>query len=84
MKVGYQGTLGSFSQIASKELFKEAELLNYLTFNDVVKNVLNNTVDFGVLPIENSYTGEVSMVLDELFNSNVLFKTFLTTSLKVK
>ena len=71
MKVGYQGTLGSFSQIASKELFKEAELFNYLTFNDVVKNVLNNKVDFGVLPIENSYTGEVSMVLDELFNSNV-------------
>ena len=71
MKVGYQGTLGSFSQIASKKLFNDAEFYNYLTFNDVIKNVINGEVDFGVLPIENSYTGEVSMVLDELFNSNV-------------
>lgn len=70
MKIGYQGTLGSFSQIASKELFPNAELVNYLTFNDVVSNVLNGELDYGVLPVENSYTGEVSMVLDELYHQN--------------
>lgn len=70
MKIGYQGTLGSFSQIASKELFPDAELINYLTFNDVISNVLSGEIDFGVLPVENSYTGEVSMVLDELYHSN--------------
>ena len=69
MKIGYQGTLGSFSQIASKNLFPEAELVNYLTFSDVISNVLSGEIEFGVLPIENSYTGEVSMVLDELYNS---------------
>lgn len=71
MRIGYQGTLGSFSQIASKQLFPNAELTNYLSFNDVIKSVESGEISFGVLPIENSYTGEVSMVLDELFNSSV-------------
>lgn len=71
MKIGYQGTLGSFSQIASKNLFDGNELVNFLTFKDVIDNVLNGNLEYGVLPIENSYTGEVGMVLDELFNSNV-------------
>ncbi len=71
MKIGFQGTLGSFSQIAAHNLFPETELLSFMSFNDVILNVLNGNIDFGVLPIENSYTGEVSMVLDELFHSNV-------------
>ena len=71
MKIGYQGTTGSFSQIASSKLFPGEEFQNLLTFNDVVMNVLNGNLDYGVLPIENSYTGEVAMVLDELYKSNV-------------
>ena len=71
MKIGYQGTFGSFSSIAANDLFSNAELINYLTFKDVLNNVLNDDIDFGVIPIENSYTGEVGMVLDELFNSSV-------------
>lgn len=71
MKVGYQGTIGAFSQIAAENIFPDAKLNNYLTFKDVIDNVLNDNLDYGILPIENSYTGEVSMVLDELFNSNV-------------
>lgn len=51
MKIGYQGTLGSFSQIASKELYPNDELVNYLTFNDVILNVINGELDYGVLPI---------------------------------
>ena len=71
MKIGYQGTLGSFSQIAAKNLFNDSELVNYLTFKDVINSVLNEEISFGVIPVENSYTGEVGMVLDELFRSNV-------------
>ena len=71
MKVGYQGTVGSFSQIAASKLFEGEEFYNYLTFYDVIENVLNGSLDYGVLPIENSYTGEVTMVLDELYKNNV-------------
>lgn len=61
MKIGYQGTIGSFSQIAALKLFADGELLNFLTFSDVIKNVLDGKLDYGVLPIENSYTGEVGV-----------------------
>ncbi len=71
MKIGYQGTLGSFSSIAAKNLYPNEELVNFLTFKDVIDNVLNGQLDFGIIPVENSYTGEVGMVLDELFHSNV-------------
>ena len=71
MKIGYQGTLGSFSQIAAKNLFAEEELVNYLTFKDVIDSVMSEDISYGVIPVENSYTGEVGMVLDELFKSNV-------------
>lgn len=71
MKIGYQGTLGSFSSIAADNLFPNEQLFNYLTFKDVIENVLNENLDFGIIPVENSYTGEVGMVLDELFHSKV-------------
>jgi chorismate mutase/prephenate dehydratase len=71
MKIGYQGTIGSFSQIASLNLFPNEELINHISFREVVEGVSSGYLDFGVLPIENSYTGEVGMVLDELFKSNI-------------
>lgn len=71
MRIGYQGTLGSFSWTAAKKLYPNDELINFLTFKDVTDNVLNGNLDFGIIPVENSYTGEVGMVLDELFHSNV-------------
>ena len=71
MRIGYQGTLGSFSQIAAKKLFPDEELHNYYSFKDVIDGVMNGEIKYGVLPIENSYTGEVSLVLDELRLSNV-------------
>lgn len=71
MRIGYQGTLGSFSQIAAKKLFSNEELHNYYSFKDVIDGVMNGEINYGVLPIENSYTGEVSLVLDELRLSNV-------------
>ena len=71
MKIGYQGTLGSFSQIASKKIFGDCQYQSYLTFKEVINAVLNDEIDYGVLPLENSYTGKIALVLDELFLSNV-------------
>ena len=71
MKIGYQGALGAFSWVAAKKLFPNDELINHLTFKDVMDKVVSCELDFGIIPVENSYTGEVGMVLDELFHSNV-------------
>lgn len=65
--VAYQGAEGAFSHIATKELFKNNVLKAYNAFEDIFKAVLKGEVAYGVLPFENSYTGEVFEVFDLLY-----------------
>jgi len=69
--IAYQGTKGAFSYLTAKKLFKHSELNSYNTFEDVFLAVENKKTDYGVLPIENSFTGEITEVLDLLFKYNL-------------
>lgn len=64
--VGFQGTEGAFSHIASSRVFPDQKKKQYATFEDVVKAVRDKEITYGVIPFENSYTGEVGEVLDLL------------------
>lgn len=64
--VGYQGTKGAFSHIAATKVFPEGNLVSYPTFEDVFLAVDKGEIPYGVIPFENSYTGEVGEVLDLL------------------
>lgn len=64
--IGYQGTKGAFSSIAAKVLFPHHRKVNYHSFEAVFQAVLNGDIRYGVVPIENSYTGEVGEILDLL------------------
>lgn len=66
-KIGYQGVEGAFSYIASTHLFPHEEKLNFPTFRDVFQAVQDGEIAYGVLPLENSATGDVNDVLDLLF-----------------
>jgi chorismate mutase/prephenate dehydratase len=66
-KVGYQGTEGAFSHIALRNLFGPVKEMAYATFEDVIIAVERGDVAYGVIPFENSYTGEVGEVFDLLF-----------------
>lgn len=68
--VGYQGTQGAFSHIALKKLFPDYNEKSYKTFKDVFKAVESGEITYGILPFENSYTGEVGEVLDLLYQHN--------------
>ncbi len=59
-KVAYGGIEGAFSYIATKQLFPHNPLYAYPTFDEVVKNVETGVVEYGVIPFENSSTGEVN------------------------
>lgn len=72
IKIGYQGTIGAFSYIAAKDLYPNEILMNYKTFADVIKAVHSKEVDFGIIPLENSYAGRVSDVYN-LFQNVKLF-----------
>lgn len=66
-KVGYQGVEGAFSYIAATHLFAHEDKINFPTFQDVFQGVADGNIAYGVLPLENSATGDVNDVLDLLF-----------------
>ena len=66
MKTAYLGPEGSYSQLAGIKLCGNCELLPYQSFASVVQALLDKSVDFAVLPVENSLNGAVTQVLDLL------------------
>lgn len=66
-RVAYLGPEGSFShQAAYNEFGGSAELLPLGSFEEIFEEVENGRTSFGVVPVENSIEGSVSMVLDLL------------------
>ena len=64
--IAFQGQFGAFSHLAAKDLFPYHQLKNYLTFNDIFQALKKDETHFGVLPLENSYYGEIGDILDLL------------------
>jgi prephenate dehydratase len=70
-KVAYQGVIGANSDLACRELYPEYETVAQSSFFDVFKAVENGEVDFGMIPLENSYAGRVSEIHNLLQDSNI-------------
>lgn len=71
LKVAYCGTIGAFAYIAAKKMFPEAELIAFTDFADAYEAVENGKYDCAVLPLENSYAGEVGAVMDLMFSGEL-------------
>ncbi len=66
-KISYQGERGAFSEIAAEKYFGNGiEFFPSYSFNDVFKKVKRKSVDFGIVPIENSLYGSVFETYDLL------------------
>jgi len=68
MKVAYSGVEGAFAHIASCRLFPEAQKVAYPNFKAAYRSVVDGECDAVVLPLENSYAGEVGQVTDLMFS----------------
>ncbi len=66
MRIAYQGEPGAFSEAASRQLAGDAELSPCKSFEDVFALVDAGSVDYGVLPIENSIGGSIHRNFDLL------------------
>lgn len=77
MRVAYSGTEGAFAGIAAKKLFPNACAVAYGSFGEAYEAVVNGECDCAVLPLENSYNGEVGQVTDFMF-SGPLFVNYIT------
>lgn len=63
-RIVYAGALGAFSHIAAMKLFPDHTPIHLPTFENVVEQVESGEASYGVLPFENSYTGEVGENMD--------------------
>ncbi len=71
MKVAYSGAEGAFGYIAAKRAFPEATLVAFPDFESAYRAVENGEMDSAVLPIENSFAGDVGVVMDLMFSGNL-------------
>ena len=71
MKVAYSGTEGAFAHIATSKLFPTARKIAYGDFASAYHAVESGECDAAVLPVENSYNGEVGQVTDLMFSGNL-------------
>ena len=69
MKIAYSGTVGAFAHIAAGKIFGYCgERVPFGNFTEAYNSVVNGECDCAVLPMENSYAGDVGQVIDMLFS----------------
>lgn len=71
LKVAYSGVEGAFAHIAAGRIFPKANRISYSDFKAAYNSVQNGECDVAVLPIENSYAGEVGQTLDLIFQGSL-------------
>lgn len=67
MRVAYSGAPGAFANIVAERIFPDAKAVAYPDFKAAYNAALSGECDCAVLPIENSFNGDVSNVLDLAF-----------------
>ncbi len=72
MKIAYSGIEGAFAHIAAMRLYPNEELISFKSFKEAYDAVVEKKCDAAVLPIENSYAGEVSQVSDLMFSGDLI------------
>ncbi len=71
LKVAYSGVEGAFAHIAAGRLFPDSNRISCRNFRSAYDAVVNGEADVAVLPIENSYAGEVGQTIDLIFSGNL-------------
>lgn len=65
--IAYCGVPGAYAYLAASKLSGTSGLKNYSSFKKAYDSVLDGDCDGAVLPIENSYAGDVGAVMDLAF-----------------
>ncbi len=71
LKVAYSGVEGAFAHIAAGRIFPDSNRISYRDFKSAYESVVKGESDVAVLPIENSYAGEVGQTIDLIFSGGL-------------
>jgi len=67
MKIAYSGVPGAFAYIAATRIFPDGIPTSYAGFKEAYEAVESGECDCAVLPVENSFAGDVAQVMDLAF-----------------
>lgn len=67
MRVAYSGVKGAFANIAAEKIFPDAACIGYPDFKSAYNAALSGECDCALLPVENSFNGDVGKVIDLAF-----------------
>ena len=67
LRVAYSGVEGAFAGIVAKRIFPEATCVPCSSFKAAYNAVVDGQCDCALLPVENSFNGDVGKVLDLAF-----------------
>ena len=71
MRVAYSGVKGAFAEISAKKIFPDANAVSFPDFKAAFEAVEKGECDCALLPIENSFNGDVGNVMDLAFFGNL-------------
>ncbi len=71
VNVAYCGVEGAFAHIAAGKIFPQCNRVSHIDFKSAYDSVKNGYCDVTVLPIENSYAGEVGQTVDLIFSGSL-------------
>ena len=72
LRVAYSGVEGAFAHIAAGRIFPSGNRVPYGDFKAAYDAVARGECDAAVLPIENSYAGEVGQTIDLIFSGELV------------
>ncbi len=64
IRVAYAGCPGAFAELAARRIYPDAHLIPCADFRAAYEAVEHGECDSAVLPLENSYAGDVAQVMD--------------------
>lgn len=70
-RIAYCGEKGAFAYFTAKHLFPEGNCIAKSSFAEAYNAVLSGDCELAVIPLENSYAGEVGQVTDMLFSGSL-------------
>lgn len=71
LRVAYSGVDGAFAHIAAGRIFPQGNCVSCSDFKAAYDSVVKGECDVAVLPIENSYAGEVGQTIDLIFSGSL-------------
>lgn len=71
LKIAYSGIEGSYGYIATKHMYPSCEFISSPNFVSAYKSCEDGTCDRVVLPLENSFAGDIGEVMDLIFQGSL-------------